>query len=338
MSVLKLFEDRAQLQPNAIAVSYAGRRVTYRQLNDRAGQIAGVLRAAGVATESLVAIYLDRSAELIAALLAVWKAGGAYLPVDPTNPQQRVAFTLEDSQVGYVLTERSLLPMLPPTRAKVLCIEDLCGEFASPSSFVAIPSENPRADQLAYVIYTSGSTGKPKGAGVCHAGLQNVVEAIGKDIALKPGDVVLATATIAFDISNLELYVPLTAGATIHMMEHRFAGDGLKLIEKIRTTHASLVFGTPTSWRLMLEAGWKGSPDLQIITGGETLPFSLAKTLTRMTKALWNHYGPTETSICATRERVLPNAERITVGWPIDNVQVYVLDEALQPVAEGKTG
>lgn len=338
ISVLKLFEERAQLQPNTIAVSYAGRRVTYRQLNERAEQIACILRGAGVATESLVAIYLDRSAELVAGLLGVWKAGGAYLPVDPTNPQQRVAFTLEDSQVGYVLTERSLLPLLPSTGAKVLCVEDLCGEFATAPASQAVSSHDPRPDQLAYVIYTSGSTGKPKGAGVCHAGLQNVVVAIGKDLALKPEDVVLATATIAFDISNLELFIPLTAGATVHMMERHFAGDGLKLIEKIRATRASLVFGTPTSWRLMLEAGWKGSPDLQIITGGETLPLSLAKTLTRLTKALWNHYGPTETSICATRERVLPDAERITLGWPIDDVQVYVLGEDLRPVPEGETG
>jgi amino acid adenylation domain-containing protein len=338
MSVLKLFEERAQLQPSAIAVSFAGRRVTYRQLDERAGRIACILRDAGVGIGSLVAIYLDRSADLIAGLLGVWKAGAAYLPVDPTNPQQRVAFTLEDSQVGYVLTERSLLPLLPETGAKILCVEDLCDDLATSPGVDAVPSNDPLPDQLAYVIYTSGSTGKPKGAGVCHAGLQNVVEAIGRDIGLKPGEVVLATATIAFDISNLELYVPLTAGATIHMMERRFAGDGLKLIEKIRTTRASLVFGTPTSWRLMLEAGWKGNPDLQIITGGETLPLSLARTLAHMTKALWNHYGPTETSICATRERVLPTAESITLGWPIDNVQVYVLDDDMKPVSEGKTG
>jgi amino acid adenylation domain-containing protein len=334
MSVLNIIEERMISQPDAVAVSFAGRRVTYAQLNTRANQVACTLRAAGVVPESLVAIYLERSPDLVAGLLGVWKAGGAYLPIDPTNPQQRVAFTLEDSQVPYILTERSLLGTLPPTTAKVICVEDLCngGLTNSPKQI------DPEPDQLAYVIYTSGSTGRPKGAQVCHGGLLNVVRAIGSDLALRPRDVVLATATIAFDISNLELYVPLTAGATIHMMDTRFAGDGPKLIDMIRNTNAALVFGTPTSWRLMLEAGWQGSKSLQIITGGETLPLSLANTLTEMTRAVWNHYGPTETSICATREQVLPNAELITLGLPIENVRIYVLDEELKPCAVGETG
>ena len=224
---------------------------------------------------------------------------------------------------------------MPATGAKVLCVEDV---FSQPASAPVFVPNDPRPDQLAYVIYTSGSTGKPKGAGVCHDGLLNVVQEIGKDLALRPQDVVLATATIAFDISNLEIYVPLTAGATIHLMERHFAGDGLKLIEMINTTNAALVFGTPTSWRLMLEAGWTGSPNLQIITGGEVLPLSLANTLTQMTRALWNHYGPTETSICATRERILPKAEMITLGWPIANVEIYVLDEERKPIGVGETG
>jgi amino acid adenylation domain-containing protein len=333
--MLQFFEERARLEPNAIAVSFAGRKVTYSQLNRIADSVGCVLQGAGVKPESLVAIYLQRSPELIASLLGVWKAGGAYLPIDPANPPQRVAFTLEDSQVGFVLTERSLLASLPGTSAKILCIEDLGSEDKVLSSFR--PSY-PTPEQLAYVIYTSGSTGKPKGAEVCHGGLLNVIQAIGRDLALSPKDVVLATATIAFDISNLEIYVPLSAGATIHLMEGHFAGDGPKLIDMIRITNAALVFGTPTSWRLMLEAGWTGSTNLQIITGGETLPLSLAKSLTGITRALWNHYGPTETSICATRERVLPDAELITLGWPIENVQVYVLDEQLRQVGIGETG
>ncbi len=332
-SVLTILEERTRAQPDAIAVSFAGRRVTYAQLNDRANQIGAALRHAGVGAGSLVALFLERTPDLIASLLGVWKAGGAYLPIDPTNPRQRVEFTLQDSAVSYILTERGLLGALPPSSAKILCVEDIAAERGAVFS-PAVPAPS----DLAYVIYTSGSTGKPKGAGVCHDGLLNVVQAIGRDLALRERDVALATATIAFDISNLEIYVPLTSGATLHLMERHFAGDGLKLIELIRTTNAALVFGTPTSWRLMLEAGWKGSPNLQIITGGEVLPLSLARILTRMTRALWNHYGPTETSICATRERVLPDAEIITLGWPIDNVNIYVLDGDLQPVATTEVG
>lgn len=334
-SVLQSFQRQRRLNPDAVAVSFSGRSVTYAQLDERANQIGCALQGAGVVAESLVALYLERSPELVAGLLGVWKAGGAYLPIDPTNPQQRVAFTLEDSQVQYILTERRLIGALPPTTAKVLCIEDVCSSDRATSSFTL---NDPKPDQLAYVIYTSGSTGRPKGAQVCHAGLLNVVNVIGRDLALRPGDVALATATIAFDISNLEIYVPLSAGATIHMMESHFTGDGMKLIETIHSTEAVLVFGTPTSWRLMLEAGWQGNPDLQIITGGEVLPLSLARTLTGMTRALWNHYGPTETSICATRERVARDATAITLGLPIDNVHIYVLDDNLRPVETGETG
>jgi amino acid adenylation domain-containing protein len=342
MSVLRLFEERTKSQPDTVAVSFSGRRVTYAQLDERAEQIACILRGAGVGQESLVAIFLDRSPDLVAGLLGTWKAGGAYLPIDPTNPQQRVMFTLEDSRVRYVLTERALLPLLPSSDAKILCIEDLCGEFSETNSAVK-SSQDARPEeavhkQLAYVIYTSGSTGKPKGAEILHEGLLNVVKAIGGDLGVRPGDVVLATASIAFDVSNEEIFVPLIAGATVHMMERQFAGDGSKLTEMIRRTKASVVLGTPTFWRLMLEAGWKGNPNLQIITGGEVLPLSLATTLARMTKAVWNHYGPTETSICATRERVLPDAKKITIGFPIENVQIYVLNGELRQVPVGDVG
>ncbi len=311
--------------------------MTYAELNQRANKIGRVLRQAGVGSGDLVAVYLDRSPNLVASLLGVWKAGGAYLPIDPENPTQRVCFTLEDARAAYLLTHRSLLGSLPPTSAKVLCVEDLL-RGPGTASETPQPSCPPAAGQLAYVIYTSGSTGKPKGAAVCHGGLLNVVQSIGRDLDLHPKQVVLATASIAFDISNLELFVPLSSGATIHLMDRHFAGDAPKLIETIRVTNAALVFGTPTSWRLMLEAGWQGSPNLQIITGGEILPLALAKTLAGMTRALWNHYGPTETSICATRERVLLDAEAITLGLPIDNVHIYVLDEELRQAGVGKTG
>ncbi len=342
-SVLKLFEQQAAVQPDALAVSFASRAMTYAQLHGRARQIAHGLRRAGILSESLVALYLDRSPDLIASLLAVWQAGGAYLPIDPTNPRQRVAFTLEDSQVAFVLTERNLLDSLPQTNAKVICLEDIgvgSGEEDAPPPFPwrDSSSPDPALDQLAYVIYTSGSTGKPKGAEISHRGLANVIASIGRDVELKPSDVVVASATIAFDISNEEIFLPLTAGACVLLLERESVGDGHKLIEVMRRSDVSLVFGTPTSWRLVLEAGWQGNPKMQIIVGGEILPLSLARTLAGMTRALWNHYGPTETSICATRERILVAAESVTLGWPVDQVQIHVLDGQLQEVAAGAVG
>ena len=338
-AVLLQFEERVRERPDAIAISFAGRRVTYGRLNEQANQLARLLRDAGVRDETLVAVYLDRSPALIAGLIGVWKAGGAYLPIDPTNPRQRVASTLDDSQVAFVLTEKKLLASLPATDAKLLCIEDApsATEEGEPG-WVPAPSAEPSPEQLAYVIYTSGSTGRPKGAEVTHGGLSNLIDSVGRDVMLKPSDVVLASATIAFDISNEEIFLPLVAGASVQLLEPEFVGDGGKLIDVMRRGKLSLVFGTPTSWRLVLEAGWKGDRNLQIIVGGEVLPLSLARTLAGMTRAVWNHYGPTETAICATRERVTAETAQVTLGWPIDNVEIYVLDEEMRPLPAGAMG
>jgi amino acid adenylation domain-containing protein len=335
-----LFESRVQERPEATAVSFAGRRVTYAGLNESATRIASLLRKAGVRSESLVAIYLDRSPNLIAGLLGVWKAGGAYLPIDPTNPRQRVASTLEDSGAAVVLTEKKLIHSLPATEATLLCVEDLPAEETDNSEdrLSSLPAVPALSAQLAYVIYTSGSTGKPKGAEITHGALQNVIVSVGKDVALKPSDVVLASATVAFDISNEEIFLPLVAGASVHMLESEFVGDGGKLIEVMSRNKLSLILGTPTSWRLMIEAGWQGDHNLQIIVGGEVLPLSLAKTLAGMSRAVWNHYGPTETAISATRERVSVDAKQVTLGRPIENASIYVLDKELLPLPAGEAG
>ena len=152
-------------------------------------------------------------------------------------------------------------------------------------------------------------------------------------MALQPSDVVLASATIAFDISNEEIFLPLVAGASVHLLETEFVGDGGKLIEVMHRCKLSLVFGTPTSWRLVLEAGWQGDRKLQIIVGGEVLPLSLAKTLAGMTRAVWNHYGPTETAICATRERIAADSGTSDPGPADRERRIYVLDKELRPCA-----
>lgn len=338
-SVLTQFEERAREQPEALAISFAGRRVTYVRLNEKANRIASSLRDAGVRDESLVAVYLERSPNLIASLLGVWKAGGAYLPIDPTNPRQRVASTLEDSEAAFVLTEKKLVASLPAPRATLLCVDDLpamADDIVAGAGFTA--SAQPQPGQLAYVIYTSGSTGRPKGAEITHGALSNLIESIGKDVALQPSDVVLASATIAFDIANEEIFLPLVAGASVHLLEQELVGDGGKLIEVMRRIRPSLAFGTPTSWRLVLETGWRGDPNLQIIVGGEVLPLSLARTLASVSRAVWNHYGPTETAICATRERIDRDTEQVTLGQPIDNVNLYVLGQDMHHVPPGEVG
>jgi amino acid adenylation domain-containing protein len=339
-SVLALMENRARVQRGAVAISFGGRRVTYAQLDERADCVSRLLLDAGVVAEALVALYLDRSPDLIASLLGVWKAGGAYLPIDPTNPQQRVASVLEDAKVAFVLTSRNLSGSLPITDARLLYVEDLASapETGEQHRLRPLPAPKPLPEQLAYVIYTSGSTGRPKGVEITHGALANVIESIGKDVALQPSDVVLASASIAFDISNEEIFLPLVAGACVHLLEPEFVGDGRKLVEVMRQCSPSLVFGTPTSWRLVLEAGWEGDPNMQVIVGGEVLPLSLARTLAAMARGVWNHYGPTETAICATRERIGADTEEVTLGLPIDNTRIYVLDKDLRPAPAGEVG
>ncbi len=340
MSVLTQFEERARECPEALAVSFAGRRVTYGSLDEQAKRIASLLGDAGVRQESLVAVYLERTPKLIASLLGVWKAGGAYLPIDLMNPRQRVAATLEESKAAFVLTEKKLASLLPASGAKLLFVDDLASASVAdlgPGESSLAPAA-PSLEQLAYVIYTSGSTGLPKGAEITHGALSNVIESIGNDVALQPSDVVLASASVAFDIANEELFLPLVAGASVHLLEQEFVGDGGKLVEVMRRSPPSLVFGTPTSWRLVLEAGWQGDPKIKIIVGGEVLPLSLARTLAGLASAVWNHYGPTETAICATRERIYADTEQVTLGSPIDGVQIYVLDKERNAVAAGEVG
>lgn len=336
MSVLESFEQQATFFPGSIAVRLRGQCRTYRQLNEQSEQVANALRNAGVQTETLIGVFLDRSPEMLSGLLGIWKAGGAYLPLDPTLPSQRLAFMLEDCQIRYLLTQRSLQAILPENQAQVLFIEDILqSELPNQRWFTQEP---PSSDRLAYVIYTSGSTGRPKGVEICHGGLANVVQALNTELALSSTDTVLAITTTAFDISNLEFFLPLTRGASTYIVEQECARDGARLMQVMEESDATVMLGTPTLWHLLLEAGWQGDPKLQIISGGEVLPLLLGRTLAQMSKAVWNHYGPSETTICASTEKVEADAEKITIGSPLQNVYFYVLDSTLQPVLLGDTG
>ena len=336
MFVLPWFERRAFAFPDSIAIACGDRKVTYRELNLLADQIACGLKEAGVASGALVGVLLDRSPEMVAALLGVWKAGGAYIPLDPLSPPQRVACMLEDSAPALVLTQRTLpgYPSSPLPHA--IYLEDLCARLCSTGRNAAESIVS--GDGLAYVIYTSGSTGKPKGACITHGGLANTVEAIGRDLLLGPEDVVLAWSTVAFDVACLEMYLPLVSGATLHLVAQEPLHRGRSRIEQLCDSEATVMLGTPTMYRLLLDEGWQGDGRMQLIAGGEVLPLPLARTLAGRCRALWNQYGPTETSICATRERIDPQVEKITIGRPLPNVSVHLLDQDLQPVPQGSIG
>jgi amino acid adenylation domain-containing protein len=337
MLFLQWFEYHASASPDALAITCEGRQLTYSELNFAADQIADGLRHAGVEDGCLVGILLDRSPEMVAGLLGIWKAGGAYVPLDPTAPAERIALMLGDAAPPFVLTRRSFFDRVPSAHGfdlHLLDIDDLCTWGAGSSHRESMVS----TDSLAYVIYTSGSTGKPKGARITHGGVSNTIWGVGQDLKLGPDDIVLAWSTIAFDVACLEIYLPLALGASLYLVEKDSVNEGGLRIEQVRRSAATAIFGTPTMYRLLLEAGWEGDARMQVVVGGEVLPLSLGKALARTCRAVWNQYGPTETAICATRAKIDVDVDRITIGHPLPNVTVYLLNQHLQPVAKGSIG
>lgn len=333
-----LFERNASSSPDALAIASEEQRLTYRDLNRRAEQIANGLRKAGVRTGCLVGVLLDRSPEMVAGLLGIWKAGGAYLPLDPAAPRDHIAFLLEDASPPFVLTRKKYFALAPGRQfpnLKLLDLDGLRGRRTSLSDneTVAVPE-----DRLAYVIYTSGSTGKPKGVAITHGGLANTVLSVGEDLKLLAADIVFACSTIAFDVACLELLLPLAFGASIYLVENILAGDAGQRLHQVRASSATVIMGTPTMYRLLLEAGWQGDPGMQVVVGGEVLPLDLGIRLAATCRAVWNQYGPSETAICATRAKIEADADQITIGYPLPNVSIHLLDPHLQPVAKGSMG
>jgi amino acid adenylation domain-containing protein/non-ribosomal peptide synthase protein (TIGR01720 family) len=334
--VHQLFELQAERSPDDVAVSCGGQVLRYRELNDRANQLAHRLQRLGVGPETLVGLCMERSLELVVGLLAILKAGGAYVPLDPAYPQDRLAFMLEHSNAPVLLTQQRLVDGLPPHRAQTVCVD------ADSASIAGEPRTNPASEvtpeQLAYVIYTSGSTGKPKGVQIPHRGLLNFLLAMRQQPGATKGDVFLAVTTLSFDIAALEIFLPLIVGARVVLVSRDVAVDGWRLIETLTETRATIMQATPATWRLLLEAGWPGSPELKVLCGGEALPRKLAGELLTRAASVWNLYGPTETTIWSTAVQVEAGDGPVSLGRPIANTQIYLLDRNLQPVPVGIPG
>ncbi len=337
MCLPQFFERKAAASPDALAIACASRRINYRELDCQADLIAEGLRQAGVTAGCLVGVLLDRSPEMVAALLGIWKAGAAYVALDPALSADRIAFVLEDAAPRFVLTRKKFFDRIAKSLSPNLLLLDL-DDFhvrKSPSGYSSITVTE---KDLAYVIYTSGSTGKPKGASITHGGLINTLLAVGSDLRLAPDDIVLAWSTIAFDVACLEIYLPLAFGAGLYLVEEEPGGDGDLRLEQIRASAATVMMATPTMIRLLLEKGWQGDTRMQVVVGGEVLPLHLGTRLAGMCRAAWNQYGPSETAICATRSRIDVDAKRITIGHPLPNVSIHLLDPQLQPVPKGSVG
>jgi amino acid adenylation domain-containing protein len=334
--VHRLFEGRAAQSPEAVAVTAGDHRLTYGELNARANRLAHHLRALGAGPEVLVGLCLDRTPEMVVGLLGVLKAGAAYVPLDPHFPESRLALMLDDARVAAVVTSQDLRDRFDGGGRRVVCLDSERPEIAGRSAD-NLPG-GAGAANLAYVIYTSGSTGRPKGVQVTHGALGNFLVSMRQTLGLGAGDVLAAVTTLSFDIAALEVYLPLIQGARVEVVGRDVAADGARLAGRLERSGATFLQATPATWRLLLEGGWRGDPGLTLLCGGEALPRALADRLLDKGKALWNLYGPTETTIWSSAERVEPGELPVPIGRPIANTQLYVLDARLRPVPVGVTG
>ncbi|HEY4026298.1 MAG TPA: amino acid adenylation domain-containing protein [Candidatus Dormibacteraeota bacterium] len=320
LCVHELVRRQAAATPDAVAVEHEGRRLTYRELTERARRLAHRLRALGARPDVPVAVCLERGVDLVVAALGVLESGAAYLPLDPAHPAGRLAHVLDDSAAAAVVTCSRLLGRLPAGTPRALLLD---GPDESPGE--AVPASRPVPGHLAYMIYTSGSTGRPKGVAVSHRGVVNVVRAFAGALGAGPDDVLVAVTTPSFDIAVLELLLPLATGGRVVVGGSRAAADPEELAALVARSRATLLQATPSTWRLLLESGWRGAPGLRALSGGEPLPRDLADGLLERCHSVWNGYGPTEATIYATLARVEP-AGRVTIGRPVDNLSAHVVD------------
>ena len=330
----KLVEAQVERTPDAIALVYEDHRLTFKEMNARANQLAHELRKHGAGPDELVGLCVGRTTDLVVALLAIVKTGAAYLPLDPLFPPERLGYMVEDSGARLLVTEESLRDALPEFAGTTILLED--------EGWKANRADNPDVkvgpEHLAYLIYTSGSTGKPKGVQVPRGALTNFLWSMREWLELSERDRLLTVTTISFDIAGLEIWLPLLTGAETVVASRESAVDGNALRELLERHDITFMQATPVTWRILFEAGWLGKPDLQAVCGGEAMPPEVAARLVPAVKRVWNLYGPTETTIWSTGYKIADGRQPILIGRPLANTQCYILDPQRQPVPVGVTG
>jgi amino acid adenylation domain-containing protein len=369
---------QAARTPGATAVAGRGGSLTYGDLDRRAAALAQRLRALGVGPEVPVALAMERAPEAIVALLAIWRAGGAYLPLDPANPAERLGFMLADSGARLLVADAAFaeavrawstngegwgwegeIVVLDPNEEPVPAASapgaapspPLSGPTAEgPASMGSTPmgsasmgstsmGSTPSPETLAYVLYTSGSTGRPKAVQVTHGGLSHVLASTWRELGFGPEDVFLAVASLSFDLAAAEIWLPLTTGARVVLATREEAADGRLLRARIEGSRVTVVMGTPATFRLLFAAGWPGGAGCKAICCGEAFPPDLAATLLARCGSVWNLYGPTEITICSTGGRVTSAAESLVpIGRPLGTIRHYVVDRQGREVPAGAHG
>lgn len=332
----QLFEIQAKKQKDQFAVIFKNQQITYEQLNHQANKLAHYLQKERVKPDALVGICLERSLNTVIGLLGILKAGGAYVPLDPTYPPERLAYMVEDAKISVLLTQKKLMGIssnfILNHNIKIICIDADWEEIAQESEENPISEVTPQ--KLAYTIYTSGTTGKPKGVQIEHKSVVNFLTSMSQEPGMTATDILLAVTTISFDIAGLEIYLPLIVGGRLVIAPREVAADGIKLIEELERSRATIMQATPATWQMLLAAGWQGNKQLKVLCGGEALTQKLATQLLEKVGSLWNMYGPTETTIWSTVYQVTAEEKTISIGKPIANTQIYILEQNLRPSTE----
>ncbi|MBJ7005473.1 non-ribosomal peptide synthetase [Streptomyces griseofuscus] len=328
-----LIADAVRTRPGHPAVVGPDATYSYRQLDDRATALALRLVEHGVSTGDRVAVCLSRGADLVTALLAIARAGAAFVPLDPAHPADRIAYVLADAAPTVLLTDATAALRPDGWDGTVLDLSQETLTTADPAAAAALPGCAP--ERLAYVIHTSGSTGRPKGVAVSHRALANLVDGLAlRHPGLTPEDRFLALTTLTFDTSLAELLVPLAVGASVHIGGGTLGLSG-RDVDAYLTRHGiTALQATPSRYRALLDSGWQGQGRPRLYSCGEAFPPDLAEPLAKRGQSVWNMYGPTETTVYSSVEEIHAETTRVTVGRPLSNTTLRVLDRegALVPV------
>jgi amino acid adenylation domain-containing protein len=323
----QLFEAQVKRVPERTAVTVGATALSYAELDTRANRMAQALRSRGVGRGQRVGLCVERGFDMLAAVLGILKAGAAYVPLDPDYPEERLRFMAEDAQLALIVATIDLAVFFRLPRERQLLLDADAQSIASaPDTGLPIDVYTAQPEDPAYVIYTSGSTGKPKGVVVPHRAVVNFLTSMAREPGLTADDVLMAVTTLSFDIAVLELQLPLTLGATVVIASREEAMDGHALSALLEQHHATVMQATPVTWRMLLEADWKGGQDFKALVGGEAMPKDIADQLLANGVELWNMYGPTETTVWSTCARITDTSNGITIGKPIANTTAYILD------------
>ena len=321
-NVCDLIARQCEAAPDKTAVIFNGECRTYAALEKRVAEICVAISAYGAAPGDLVGVCARRSFDMLAAVIAIMRCGCAYVPLDPEFPSERLRQMLDDSGLDLVLVDAHGAALLASENAALLELAAVTAD----AQFSAAPAIT--ENDLAYVIFTSGSTGRPKGVCIEHRNLTNFLFGMAKRNLVKPGEKLLAVTTLSFDIAGLELFLPLVMGGAVIIAGEEDTYDGERLKELIEQHNADVMQATPSTWRLLIEAGWRGRSGFRALCGGEKMPVDIARHLAGGCDELWNLYGPTETTIWSTCYRVKPDDASIPIGSPIANTDIHILDKA----------